>query len=587
MDIHVPESINFSALDQKLVRMDMLVERLSKFLQSSRPASIPKEIYENVTSLADAVSQIRKSVNALETERRNLRALADVSEVVNSSLDLDVVLTMVMDTIIRITRAERGFLMLTSDGDDMNIRMARNWEKESIDPSEFAISHSVIKRVLSTGSAVLTTNAQEDTRFNFQQSVVAYNLRSILCVPLKVKEVMTGVIYADNRIRSGLFSQKELDLLTAFANEAAVAIENARLFASVRRTLAEVTELKNLMDNVFESIASGVITADVEKRIVMCNRAAQMILGNSSVHLIGSELQEAYPPLAPALNPYLDYVLKTDQPVVGLETSPLMPERGQVELRLSLSPMKDVQQTMQGVAIVLEDLTEKRKLEAQRRLFERMVSPAVIDRLDPNSLQLGGQRSEITILFADLRDFTTFSETVEPEELVSVLNSYLAVAAEAVLNEGGTVDKFLGDAVMAWFNAPIPQVDHTMRAVRAALAIRDRITLLGLGMPASRRLSFGIGIHVGEAVLGLIGNERRLDYTAIGDSVNTGRRIQENAAPGQILISQEAYLRVLNQIEVSTVDPIQAKGKRDPLLVYSVNCLSGRTLLTSNFENSA
>jgi class 3 adenylate cyclase len=177
---------------------------------------------------------------------------------------------------------------------------------------------------------------------------------------------------------------------------------------------------------------------------------------------------------------------------------------------------------------------------------------------------------EITTLFADIRGFTHFSESLSPEDLVKVLNRYLAVSAEAVLKEEGTIDKFMGDALMAWFNAPIAQPDHTLRAVRAALGMRDAIRALHLEMPPEFRLHFGAGIHLGDAVLGLIGTEKRLDYTAIGDSVNTAKRIQENAGPGQIIISQAAYERVADQIVVRAVDSIQAKGKRDPIPAYEV-----------------
>ena len=149
--------------------------------------------------------------------------------------------------------------------------------------------------MIETGEAVLTTNAKEDPRFGGQDSIVGYNLRSILCVPLTAKAELIGVIYADNRIRSGIFREAEKDLLTVFANQAAIAIENARLFASVRSTLAEVTELKNLMDNVFSSIASGVLTADVQNQITLCNRAAESILGQSAARLVGRRLEEVLP----------------------------------------------------------------------------------------------------------------------------------------------------------------------------------------------------------------------------------------------------------------------------------------------------
>jgi adenylate cyclase len=253
-----------------------------------------------------------------------------------------------------------------------------------------------------------------------------------------------------------------------------------------------------------------------------------------------------------------------------VEVSPKVPDRGRMDLRYSFSPLKDSDNTTHGVAIVMDDLTEKKKLEAQSRLFERMVSPAVIGQLDPDSLKLGGRKAYITTLFADIRGFTSFSESVSPEELVSVLNHFLAAAADAVLEEEGTVDKFLGDAVMAWFNAPVPQPDHTLRAVRAALTIRNALPELILGLPEGVELSFGVGINVGDAVLGLVGTEKRLDYTAIGDSVNTAKRIQENAAGGQILISESAYRLVSTSVQAVQVEPITAKGKREPVKVYEV-----------------
>jgi adenylate cyclase len=560
----------YTTLDQQLVHLTGIVDQMQFVLTQSRSAAIPSKIYEGVEQLTSLTNRLRQQITTFEDERQSLRALAQIGQVVNSSLDLDVVLQIVMDTIIRLTGAERGILLLRNDQGELSTRLARNWEQESLDSSESAISHTIIYRVANEGLPLLTTNAQEDPRFNGQQSIIAHNLRSILCVPLKVKGEVTGVIYADNRIRSGLFTQKELDLLSAFANQAAVAIENARLFASVRGTLAEVTELKNLMDNVFYSIASGVLTADAQERVMLCNRAAELILGQVSHDIVGQVISESSPPLSLILKPYLEKVLRTDQPVLGLEASPTLSNRGQVDLRFSLSPLKDALQLTQGVAIVMEDLTEKKQLEASRRLFEKMVSPGVIDQLDPDSLQLGGRRSEITVLFADIRNFTSFSEGVSPEELVSVLNRYLAAAADAVLQEEGTIDKFLGDAVMAWFNAPVLQPDHTMRAIRAALAIRSAQERLHRELPISSHLSFGVGINVGDAVLGLVGTQKRLDYTAIGDSVNTTKRIQENSAAGQILIGEEIYKRVADKVIVVSVEPILAKGKRDPIPVYEV-----------------
>ncbi len=566
-----PNTSSLVSLDQQISAIAEQMEEMQAYLKNNRPLFIPQRVTQLVSGLVSALPQVRQQVQALEGEWRSLRALAQIGQVVNSTLELDEVLQLVMDTIIQLTGAERGFLMLRNELDgELVTWVARNWGQESIDSSEFAISRTVINRVAAEGQAVITTNAQEDPRFGGQQSVVAYNLRSILCVPLKLKNELIGVIYTDNRIKSGLFSQQHLELLTAFANQAAVAIDNARLFASVRKTLAEVTGLKNLMDSVFLSITSGVLTTDVEERIVLCNRAAQSIIGRNSQEMLGKSILDVLTSFRPPLEAHLKDVLEKDRTVMDLEMNSELPQRGVVDLRLSLSPLKDIQETTQGVAIVMEDLTEKKRLEAQRRLFERMVSPAVIEQLNPNSLQLGGNRMEITTLFADIRGFTHFSEELLPEELVKILNRYLAVSAEAVLAEAGTIDKFLGDALMAWFNAPIPQPDHTLRAVRAALGMQTAIHALHRELLPEFHLQFGVGIHLGDAVLGLIGTEKRLDYTAIGDSVNTAKRIQENAGPGQILISATAYERVAGCVQARQVEPILAKGKREPVKVYEI-----------------
>ena len=557
------------SVHDQLITLSAQAGKIRAELEANK-LKLPKNTADDLHNLQSSLSQIAERMEAYQRENSNMLALADVGQVVNSSLELDEVLRIVMDNIVRLTKAERGFLMLRDVNNEMTIRMGRNWEMESINSSEKNVSRTVVQRVIDTGEAIVTTNAQEDQRFLGQESIVAFNLRSILCVPLKVKNELIGVIYADNRIRTGIFAETERDLLTAFSNQAAVAIENARLFSSLKQTLEEVTALKNLMDNVFASIASGVITADVQYKVTLANKAAENILGAASIDIIGHHLNEALASVSSELNPRLTEVRDTDKAIVDLEVSHFLPNRGNVDWRLNLSPLKDAGQKTQGVAIVLDDLTERKKLEAQRRLFERMVSPAVIEQLDPNSLQLGGKRVDITVLFADIRGFTSYSESLAPEKLVFILNRYLAAMAEAVLAQEGTIDKFMGDAIMAWFNAPVPQPDHTLRAVKTALAIRDSVENLYKELPEDSHLAFGVGIHYGDAVLGLIGTEKRLEYTAISDSVNIAKRIQENSARNQILISKEAYERVKDEIEAIPHANMNAKGKTQPIEVFEV-----------------
>ncbi len=510
--------------------------------------------------LRTAVQQLEQELKDQQRERSEMAALFHVTQVVNSSLDLDQVLNQVMDQIIQLTKAERGFLMLINEQGDLEFRIARNVDRETIEGSSFNISRTIVQRVAEQGQPVVTTNAQEDPRFSAQESVVSYNLRSILCVPLRVKDKVTGVIYADNRIKAGLFGDRHRDLLTAFANQAAIAIENARLFANV-------VNAKNLMDNIFASITSGVITTDVQDKITLFNRAAERILGVPVDDAEGASYHEVLHPLRDQVNPLLQTVKLREEPVTGWEIEPELPARGTVNLSLSLSPLKDASHTTTGVAIVMDDLTERRKLEARTRYIRDVLmsylAPQVAEQLltDPQKLRLGGERRMVTTFFADIRGFTTFSEHLDPERLMDVLNSYLSLGAEAVFLQEGTLDKFQGDMVMAFFNAPVDQEDHALRAVRAALAMRADIAAYHERVAPPYRLEFGVGINTGEAVVGNVGTAQIKNYTIIGDSVNLAKRLQDNAGPNQILLGSATYELVKDQVAVNELDPIQVKGR--------------------------
>lgn len=213
---------------------------------------------------------------------------------------------------------------------------------------------------------------------------------------------------------------------------------------------------------------------------------------------------------------------------------------------------------------------KERETQQMRVTMEKLVPPSVVDRVlaNPSDLRLGGTRQEISVIFADIRGYTSWSENAPPEKVVEMLNDYLSLAAEIILAWSGTLDKFFGDGLMAIFNAPEAQDDHVHRATDAALALMRA----GEEMRARRgdTLSYSIGVHVGEAVVGYIGTERAMNYTAIGDVVNTAKRLQELAPAGHIWVEDSVVQRLSDLIEVQPLGEIKIRGRKQPALAYDL-----------------
>ncbi|MDX9870817.1 MAG: adenylate/guanylate cyclase domain-containing protein [Clostridia bacterium] len=219
------------------------------------------------------------------------------------------------------------------------------------------------------------------------------------------------------------------------------------------------------------------------------------------------------------------------------------------------------------------EMLERRRITG---VFSRYVAPQVVNKLlagGEAALQLGGSRKEISVLFVDIRGFTPLSEAAAPEEVVEILNEYLTLVANAIFRYGGTLDKFIGDAAMALFNAPLDLDDHCFQAVQAAWAMKEGAVPLQkrLQEKFGRNVQFGIGVNTGPAVIGNIGASFRMDYTAIGDTVNTAARLESNAQPGQILISEAVYEQVKEKVEAASLGEIKVKGKAQGVPVYQLD----------------
>ena len=221
--------------------------------------------------------------------------------------------------------------------------------------------------------------------------------------------------------------------------------------------------------------------------------------------------------------------------------------------------------------------TKEREKQQIRGLFERYVAPTVVEQIlaQPGKVSLGGTRQTVAVLFADLRGFSAFSAQTAPETLVTTLNQHLHVAAEAVLDEEGTLDKFMGDGIMSFFNAPLPQSDYPLRAVRAAWKLCRSIEGLHEHLPAADRLKFGIGIGIGEVIMGNIGTPQMMNFTIIGDAVNKAKRLQEAARGGQILIGHETHQHIRDQVICRYMGEVQLKGQTQSEPAYELLGLRG------------
>jgi adenylate cyclase len=541
--------------------------------------NLPPGVLDHLKGVRTQLDTLGKQFTNMGVELRQLRALAETAGLINSSLDTSDVLNRVMDTVIHLTGAERGYIVLKNpDTGELDFRVARGLDQSQLDKSDFVVSRGLVNDCATSGEAILTDNAARDDRYQGNQSVVGYQLRSILAVPLKIRDEVIGVVYCDNRFVVGLFKQHERDLLTAFANQAAVAIQNARLFEETQAQLMEQNALRELKENVFTSISSGVITLDGENIVTDCNAAVHEITGRTREQIINHPLHVILPPDAwtDELNEAL-YQVRAQGTREVVYIDQVSDGKTQRFWKLNLSQLRDPEHHNQGIAIVLDDLTQSRQRDEQVGLASRYLKVGVENI---RGLVDEAQEREISVLHCDVRGFTTFSEKLEPEDLMTIINRYLSLSSNAIDLQGGMVEKYMGDAVTGLFNTQFnPQEDHAERCVRAAMSMMYDLFALHEVLPADQQLKYGIGVHTGMAVLGNVGGTDRQEFTALGDAMELAKLLQENALGGEVLLSEPTYERVKHVYECEPLEPRKSKGRADFTRMYRVIKLKRRTAL--------
>jgi adenylate cyclase len=390
--------------------------------------------------------EISKEVGARE---RVFEILAQVAKVLIQVEELEPVLEKVMDLVFDHLMVDRGFIVLFDESGEPKLELNRARESQTDGEDQVPISRTILDMVSQQQVAILTHDAQADQRFEAGRSVRIHQIRSAMCAPLWHRERVIGVIYVDSPMHVGSFSATDLDLLTALANYAAVAIERARLNDRIRR------------------------------------------------------------------------------------------ER-----------------------------------QARDRL-ERYHSPAVIEAVLSDS---GADResvtlAETTILFADIVGFTARCESLPPEDVAGFLNQFFSIAADVIFKHGGTLDKFIGDAVMAFFGAPLPQEDHAERAVRSAVELLSALNIWNGEREAEGldRIEVRVAVNSGPVVVGDIGSATRVDYTVLGNTVNVTARLEEHVAkPGTIVLGETTQAAIADLFPTESLGSVQLKGLSRKIEIYQL-----------------
>lgn len=567
-------------LEDQLDEVNRTLEAQRELLRRRRLA-MPAAIINNIEMLKQDFKRLESNVLEDQTELRQLRALSEMSTRITNSLDIDTVLHETMELVIVLTNAERGYIVLTND-DTGELEFRISSEGGLMGPAMPSsgrpqISMTVVNEVIDTGEPLLADNAFKDERLSENKSIINFTLRSVLCVPLRYKERITGVVYVDNRLVAGIFTERELNLMMAFANTAAVAIANARMYMRAEQILAEITRVKELMDNIFSSIGSGIIAIDKNDLVHTFNRAASEFLDLPPEVAVGYDVAQLMKNAALELEDHLEHVKENDMDH-SLELSAELPGRGQVALALSLSPLKDSNDTTHGVTLVMDDVTHLYEHETTINAMKRILPEGMVDKINEiANIEMGGLRREVTCLFADVRPWFTLPDVAASEKL-RILNQYQAIATVCIHEAGGIVDKYMGNEVMALFNTQLnPEQNHAQTALECGLMMRDRFVELyqEMGIEPDPHY-YIIGMFTGEATLGNVGSFQRREFTALGNSINTAKRIQENTAPGAITVVQQTLDHFLannngrRNYDFQPRDPIYGKGLSVGMQAYEV-----------------
>ncbi len=489
-----------------------------------------------------------------------LNMVADIT----SELDLGALLQKVMAEATRMLEAERSTLFLNDQ--ETGTLFSRVAQGQKLGEIRFPNHAGIAGAVFTSGKTINIPDAYADTRFNpnFDRQT-GFVTRSILCAPVvnKLGKII-GVTQVLNK-GSGPFTSADETRLRALTSQVAIALENAKLFDDVQK-------IKNYNESMLQSMSNGVITLDGAERIVTCNASGGRILRVAPSEMIGRGARDLFKGKNQWVIDRVQHVRSQQAADVVVDAELELPG-SVVSANLSVLPLHGGEQQSIGTMLMIEDIsTEKRVKATMARYMDPTIAAQMLD--ERGSSLFEGSNTRATVLFSDIRGFTRISEELGPQGTVAFLNEYFTIMVDCITQEGGMLDKFIGDAVMAAFGLPIRHADDEDRAVRAAIAM-----IRGCRNYSEQRVrnghhpvAMGIGLNTDMVVSGNIGSARRMDYTLIGDGVNLASRLDQacKSYAAELLISESTFSRLQCSYRHREIDRVIVLGKTEPVSVYEI-----------------
>ena len=520
-------------------------------------------IVDGVTTQCAITLESIQMVEHIETVQTREKEFLNVVTDMTSDLDLTRLLRKVMGEASRMMDAERSTLFLNDEATGELFSHVG----EGLNSTEIRLPNhlGIAGTVFTSGRSVNIPHAYADLRFNpsFDKQT-GFFTRSILCVPVVNKQgKVIGVTQVLNK-RGGPFTDEDENRLRAFTAQISIGLENAKLFDDVQ-------SMKNYNESMLESMSNGVITFDEKCVIKTCNAASLRIMKAKEDDLIGHSVEELFEETAPWLVERIHRVEETRTNETAMDLELTLP-KGTVSANITVLPLTSGEGVSLGTLVIIEDISSEKRVKST---MTRYMDPELADRLLAEGGQeelLGGQDTTATVLFSDIRSFTTITEKLGAQGTVALLNDYFERMVDCISDEGGILDKFIGDAIMAAFGVPVTRGEDEDRAMRAAIQMVSRLHEWNVERAEKGLLTLdmGIGLNTDRIVAGNIGSPKRMDYTMIGDGVNLSARLESACKQyrARILLSEFTIGKLRGIYRTREIDKVIVKGKTEPVAIF-------------------